>query len=228
MRTSSNRLVIPTAPRSTSNLSPSSCAGPEFRARRAAIAMADERLPARRRITLAADKGYETRGFSAACRELEITPHVAQNEARPGGSAIDGRTAHHPGYAVSQRIRKKVEEAFGWMKTIEGLRKSRTATAVGNEFRCMPIGLPLGNFTRENRETPAKPVAEGATGRLEKALRPKSNMHGAGESDGRTQYLRSARTTVSKYLRRAWREGDRPKRTSGKRPRPGPRAGPAS
>jgi len=93
--------------------------------RRAAIAMADERLPGRRRITLAADKGYDTRGFIAACRELEITPHVAQNEARPGGSAIDGRTARHPGYPVSQRIRKKVEEAFGWMKTIGGLRKTR-------------------------------------------------------------------------------------------------------
>ena len=93
--------------------------------RRAAIAMADERLPGRRRITLAADKGYDTRGFIAACRELEITPQVAQNEARPGGSAIDGRTARHPGYPVSQRIRKKVEEAFGWMKTIGGLRKTR-------------------------------------------------------------------------------------------------------
>ena len=93
--------------------------------RRAAIAMADERLSGKRRITLAGDKGYDTRDFVGSCRELEITPHVAQNDARPGGSALDARTTRHPGYAVSQRIRKKVEEAFGWMKTIGGLRKTR-------------------------------------------------------------------------------------------------------
>jgi len=93
--------------------------------RRAAIAMADERLSGKRRITLAGDKGYDTRDFVGSCRELEITPHVAQNDARPGGSALDARTTRHPGYAVSQRIRKKVEEAFGWMKTIGGLHKTR-------------------------------------------------------------------------------------------------------
>lgn len=93
--------------------------------RRAAIAMADERLPGQRRITLAADKGYDTRGFVASCRELKITPQVAQNEARPGGSAIDARTTPHPGYALSQRVRKRIEEVFGWMKTIGGLRKTR-------------------------------------------------------------------------------------------------------
>ena len=93
--------------------------------RRAAIAMADERLPGQRRITLAGDKGYDTHGFVESCRELKITPHVAQNEARPGGSAIDARTTHHPGYEVSQRVRKRVEEVFGWMKTVGGLRKTR-------------------------------------------------------------------------------------------------------
>ena len=93
--------------------------------RRAAIAMANERLPGRRRITLGADKGYDTRDFIAACRALDITPHVAQNHARPGGSALDARTVRHPGYAVSQWIRKRVEEAFGWMKTVGGLRKTR-------------------------------------------------------------------------------------------------------
>jgi len=93
--------------------------------RRAAIAMTDERLPGPRRITLAGDKGYDTRDFVTSCRELGITPHVAQNDERPGGSALDARTTRHPGYAVSQRIRKKVEEAFGWMKTIGGLRKTR-------------------------------------------------------------------------------------------------------
>src|SRR5215472_6261604 len=92
--------------------------------RRAAVAVADERLAGSRRITLGADKGYDTRGFVATCRALNITPHVAQNDARPGGSALDARTTRHPGYAVSQWIRKRIEEAFGWMKTVGGLRKT--------------------------------------------------------------------------------------------------------
>ena len=54
-----------------------------------------------------------------------MTPHVAQNTGRKGGSAIDGRTTRHPGYAVSQRIRKRVEEIFGWMKTVGGFRRTR-------------------------------------------------------------------------------------------------------
>jgi IS5 family transposase len=87
--------------------------------------MADERLPGSRRITLAGDKGYDTHGFVESCRELKITPHVAQNEARPGGSAIDARTTHHPGYGLSQWVRKRIEEVFGWMKTVGGLRKTR-------------------------------------------------------------------------------------------------------
>jgi transposase len=93
--------------------------------RRAAVAMADERLAGSRRITLGGDKGYGTRGFVASCRILKITPHVAQNDARPGGSALDGRTSSQTGYAVSQWIRKRIEEAFGWMKTVGGLRKTR-------------------------------------------------------------------------------------------------------
>ena len=93
--------------------------------RRAAIAMVDERLPGQHRITLAGDKGYDTHGFVSSCRELKITPQVAQNKARPGGSAIDARTTRHPGYALSQRVRKRIEEVFGWMKTIGGLRKTR-------------------------------------------------------------------------------------------------------
>jgi transposase len=93
--------------------------------RRAAIAMADERLAGSRRITLGGDKGYDTREFVATCRALNITPHVAQNNKRRGGSALDARTTHYPGYAVSQRIRKRIEEVFGWMKTVGGLRKTR-------------------------------------------------------------------------------------------------------
>jgi transposase len=93
--------------------------------RRAAITMLDENLPGNRRITVAGDRGYDTRGFVADCRALRVTPHVARNLARPGGSALDARTVRHPGYAVSQWIRKQVEETFGWMKTIGGLRRTR-------------------------------------------------------------------------------------------------------
>ena len=83
-----------------------------------------ERLPRRRRITLAADKGYDTRDFVAGLRAMRVTPHVAQHTTGRR-SAVDGRTTRHPGYAVSQRKRKLVEQGFGWMKTIGGLRKLR-------------------------------------------------------------------------------------------------------
>ena len=73
--------------------------------------------------TLGADKGYDTRGFVAELRAQRLTPHVAQNINRPGGSAIDSRTTRHEGYAISQRCRKRVEEPFGWAKTIGGLRQ---------------------------------------------------------------------------------------------------------
>lgn len=72
--------------------------------------------------TLGADKGYDTREFVKWLRKRKITPHVAQNGR---GSAIDGRTTRHPGYGVSQRVRKRVEEIGGWIKTIGGFRKTR-------------------------------------------------------------------------------------------------------
>src|SRR5206468_5072222 len=77
-----------------------------------------------RRITLGADKGYDTRDFVAASRLLGVTPHVAQNTSNRR-SAIDGRTTRHPGYAVSQQRRKRVEEIFGWLKTIGLMPKTR-------------------------------------------------------------------------------------------------------
>ena len=76
------------------------------------------------RITLGADKNYDTKGFVKDMREMTVTPHVAQNDTNRS-SAIDGRTTCHPGYATSQMIRKRIEECFGWTKTICGLRKSR-------------------------------------------------------------------------------------------------------
>jgi transposase len=75
--------------------------------------------------TLGGDKGYDRRGFVTLLRSRRITPHVAANVERRGGSAIDGRTSRHVGYSVSQRIRKRVEEIFGWMKAIGGFRKTR-------------------------------------------------------------------------------------------------------
>jgi len=74
------------------------------------------------RMSVAADKGYDARGFVAGVRELGVTPHVARKNRY---SAIDGRTTRHGGYAISQRRRKLIEEGFGWMKTVGGLRKLR-------------------------------------------------------------------------------------------------------
>ena len=74
--------------------------------------------------TLGADRGYDTKDCVADMRERRVTPHVAQNQSRRS-SAIDGRTTRHVGYGVSQRIRKRVEEIFGWMKTVGGFRRTR-------------------------------------------------------------------------------------------------------
>jgi transposase len=84
-----------------------------------------EKLPGIQAVTVGGDKGFDTRGFVEECRNLRVTPHVAQNHARPGGSAIDGRTTRHAGYALSQRKRKRIEECFGWLKTIALMRKVR-------------------------------------------------------------------------------------------------------
>lgn len=84
-----------------------------------------EQIPGGRRVTVGADKAYDTRDFVGECRHMKVTPHVAQNVKRSGGSAIDERTTRHDGYAVSQRKRKRVEECFGWLKTIALVRKVR-------------------------------------------------------------------------------------------------------
>jgi len=75
-------------------------------------------------ITLGADKGYDAADFVMELREINVTPHVAQNTSGRS-SAIDGRTTRHAGYAASQRIRKRIEESFGWIKTVAGLKKTR-------------------------------------------------------------------------------------------------------
>ena len=75
--------------------------------------------------SLGADKGYDTEDFVGFLRRRKITPHVAANTQRRGGSAIDGRTTRHASYSLSQRIRKRIEEIFGWIKTVGGFRKTR-------------------------------------------------------------------------------------------------------
>lgn len=92
--------------------------------RDAAMLMA-ERIDGDRRVTVAADKGYDTREFVKEMRHMNVTPHVSQNQRRRGGSAIDGRTTRHAGYKISQQKRKRIEEVFGWLKTVGALRKTR-------------------------------------------------------------------------------------------------------
>jgi len=92
--------------------------------RLAALALIEPHAARPQPITLGADKGYDAGEFVMELRDKAVTPHVAQNTSGRR-SAIDARTTRHPGYAISQRIRKRVEEAFGWAKTVAGLRKMR-------------------------------------------------------------------------------------------------------
>ena len=93
--------------------------------RDAALDMAARIPGGTRQVTLGGDKNYDTRDFVNKLREAAVTPHVAQNQHERRTSAIDERTTRHEGYGISQRKRKRVEEIFGWIKTIAGLRKTR-------------------------------------------------------------------------------------------------------
>jgi transposase len=93
--------------------------------RDAALEMAARIPGGTRRVTLGGDKNYDTEDFVNKLRDAAVTPHVAQNQHARRSSAIDERTTRHEGYAISQRKRKRVEEIFGWIKTIAGLRKTR-------------------------------------------------------------------------------------------------------
>src|SRR5438445_4520590 len=88
--------------------------------RQAAVAMVEE-IPGQQRVTLGADKGYDSKEFVQELRDHQVTPHLACKST----SIIDDRTTRHPGYAISQQKRKRVEEIFGWLKTVAGLRKTR-------------------------------------------------------------------------------------------------------
>jgi len=115
----------------------------------AALAMLDT-LPSKHLRTIAADKAYDTRDFVQACRQRHVTPHVASHSTRWGGSAIDGRTTRHWGYAVSQTIRKRIEEHFGWGKTVGRIRQTlyRGIERVDQQFK---LTMTASNIVRMAR-----------------------------------------------------------------------------
>src|SRR5437763_16409207 len=94
-------------------------------AERDAALLMTERIGGSKRVTVAADKGYDAQEFVQENRGMNVTPHVTQNNKRRGGSAIDGRSTRHAEYKVSQVKRKRIEEVFGWLKTVGMLRKTR-------------------------------------------------------------------------------------------------------
>lgn len=113
--------------------------------REAALAMIERHDPgSERRLTLGADKNYDTRGFVAECRRLCVTPHVA---AKVKHSAIDRRTMRHAAYATSQRKRKLIEEAFGWAKTIAGLAKVKVR-GLARVRHCFTLAMTAYNLIR--------------------------------------------------------------------------------
>lgn len=90
--------------------------------REAALAMLKRRGSRKKRATVGADKGYDSKAFVKGCRKLKVTPHVV---AKGKHSAVDGRIKRHEGYRTSLKVRKRIEEAFGWIKTVGGLAKTK-------------------------------------------------------------------------------------------------------
>ena len=119
--------------------------------REAALAMLDRRRLPRKRVTLAADKGYDTRAFVEELRQRGVTPHVTQNTSNRR-SAIDRRTTQHPGYAISQRIRKQIEECFGWIKTVGCGRKLRYIGKAKNQLWATLTAIALNLVRMANIE----------------------------------------------------------------------------
>jgi transposase len=118
--------------------------------RRVALEMIDVQLPGERRITLGADKGYHTRDFVAECRRRNVTPHVADKASR---SILDRRTTAKAGYAVSQRLRKRVEEIFGWGKTVGNFRRTRYRGVARTQLAAYFVAAAY-NLTRMARLVP--------------------------------------------------------------------------
>ena len=120
--------------------------------REVAIEMLDDHERAGR-ATLGADRGYDTHSFVDECRGLGVTPHVAQNITNRR-SAIDRRTTRHEGYSISQRLRMRIEQVFGWGKSIGGLRRTRVRGLLRTQFGTYLVGaaynlLRITNLRRQ-------------------------------------------------------------------------------
>lgn len=124
--------------------------------RDAALVMLDRRNLPRKRVTLAADKGYDTRAFVEELRQREVTPHVTQNTSNRK-SAIDARTTRHPGYGMSQRVRKRIEECFGWIKTTGAGRKLRYIGKAKNQLWATFTAVALNLLRMANIEAQTAP-----------------------------------------------------------------------
>ena len=124
--------------------------------REAALVMLDRRRLPRKRVTLAADKGYDTHAFVEELRQRGVTPHVTQNTSNRR-SAIDRRTTHHPGYAISQRVRKRIEECFGWIKTVGAGRKLRYIGKAKNQLWGTLTAIALNLVRMANIEAQTAP-----------------------------------------------------------------------
>lgn len=119
-----------------------------------ALEMLEDNKARSRSITLGADKGYDTRNFIERCREINVVPHVAQQITPHRGSAIDARTTRHPGYAISQRLRKRIEEIFGWAKTVGGFRRTRFRGRARTQLAAFFVGAAY-NLLRIARLAPS-------------------------------------------------------------------------
>ena len=124
--------------------------------RTAALAMLDT-VPGGHPKGVGADKAYDTADFITACRARHVTPHVAQNDGLRGGSAIDGRTTRHEGYRLSQTIRKRIAEHFGWDKTVGRIRQTvfRGFRRVDRHFK---LTMTASNLMRRARTLFAVPL----------------------------------------------------------------------
>ena len=127
-----------------------------FAERREALALL-QKLPGSRRKTVAADKNYDTTGFVAECRKLGVTPHVAVNAHKHKRSAIDARTTRHDGYEISQIVRRRVEQIFGWMKVFAGLRRTRVRGLAKTQLhaRIAAVAYNLLRMGRLHAQAPA-------------------------------------------------------------------------
>lgn len=120
-----------------------------FAEREVALQLLEENVAKDHRTTVAGDKGYDTRGFVADLRQMNVTPHIARHTNKRR-SAIDARTTRHDGYRISQVIRKRVEEIFGWFKTIGGLRRTRFRGVARTQLAAYVVGAAY-NLLRVTR-----------------------------------------------------------------------------